>query len=154
MEPRPRCSIPGSAPGLSARRAYSLLALGWAALLLFVGSRPGDSLPGKGFLALPGADKVCHAIAYGVLGALVARAAAPRSPRRALLLGALSGLLWGMLDEWVQGHVPGRTRAWADVLSDVAGAACGGYLSGRWKRSLPEAPSATMPGPQSRGDGR
>jgi VanZ family protein len=128
------------------RPLWTALALAWASLLLFAGSRPGDSLPESPFLALPGADKALHAIAYGVLGALVARASAPRAPLHALLLGALAGLVWGMLDEWVQGRVPGRTRSWADLLADTAGAACGGLLG----RSRPPTPSATMPG--SRGE--
>jgi VanZ family protein len=129
---------------LSLRRGPALAALGWAGLLLFVGSRPGEDLPAP--LLFPGADKGAHALAYGVLGALVARAAAPRGGARSLVLGALAGLFWGMLDEWVQGHVPGRTRSWADLLADVAGAACGGFLG----RSRPRGPSATMPG--SRGE--
>ncbi len=136
---------------VAVRRVWTLLALAWALLLLYVGSRPGESLPESRLLALPGADKVFHALAYGLFGALVARARAPRSPLRALLLGALAGVLWGMLDEWVQGHVPGRTRSWADLLADTAGAACGGFL-GRSGRSRPRAPSATMPGPVSRGE--
>jgi len=133
-------------PGL--RPGWTVGAALWAALLLFVGSRPGASLPGGPLLGLPGADKLLHAVGYGVLGALAARASSPRAAGRALLLGALIGLAWGMLDEWVQGRVPGRTRSWADLLADTAGAACGGLLG----RSRPRAPSATMPGPLSRGE--
>jgi VanZ family protein len=131
------------------RLVWASLAVAWALLLLFVGSRPGESLPQSRILSLPGADKVFHALAYGLLGALVARAAAPRAPRRALLLGALAGLAWGMLDEWVQGQVPGRTRSWADLLFDTAGASIGGFLG----RSRPRAPSATMSGPHPQGEG-
>lgn len=131
------------------RVVWASLAVVWALLLLFVGSRPGESFQGSRILSLPGADKAFHALAYGMLGALVARASAPRSPRRALLLGALAGLAWGMLDEWVQGQVPGRTRSWADLLFDTAGAAFGGFLG----RSRPRTPSATMPGPRPQGEG-
>lgn len=131
------------------RVVWTSLAAAWALLLLFVGSRPGESLPESRLLSLPGADKVLHALAYGVLGALVARASAVRAPRRALLFGALAGLCWGMLDEWVQGQVPGRTRSWADLLFDTAGAAFGGFLG----RSRPRTPSVTMPGPHPQGEG-
>ncbi len=130
------------------RPVWALLAAAWAALLLFLGSRPGASLPDSRLLDMPGADKLLHALAYGVLGALVARASSPRPATRTLLLGALAGLAWGMLDEWVQGRVPGRTRSWADLLADTAGAACGSLLG----RSRPRTPSATMPGPLSRGE--
>jgi VanZ family protein len=128
------------------RRVFAILALAWALLLLYVGSRPGGSLPESG---VPHADKAFHALAYGVLGALVARAFGARG-RRALLLGALAGLSWGILDEWVQGRVPGRTQSWADLLADVLGAAGGALLA----RSRPRAPSATMPDPLPRGEGK
>jgi VanZ family protein len=132
------------------RKAYAVLALAWAALLLFLGSRPGDSIPESPLLDLPGADKVLHAAVYGVLGALVARAAGAAAPRRrAVLLGALAGLICGMLDEWVQGHVPGRTRSWADLLADTAGAMSGAFL-GRFR---PRGRSATIPGSRSQGEG-
>jgi len=131
------------------RKTYALLALAWAGLLLFLGSRPGEDLPKSPLLELPGADKVLHLCFYGVLGALVARAAAPGRRRGAALLGALAGLLCGMLDEWVQGQVPGRTQSWADLLADVAGALSGGFL-GRFR---PRSPSATMPGSRSEGEG-
>jgi VanZ family protein len=130
------------------RKAYAPLAIAWAALLIFLGSRPGDALPESPLLDLPGADKVLHAAVYGVLGALVARAGAAASWRRAVLLGTLAGLACGMLDEWVQGHVPGRTRSWADLLADTAGALFGGLL-GRFR---PRSPSATMPDPRSQGE--
>jgi VanZ family protein len=117
------------------RRVWASLALGWALLLLFLGSRSGASLPETG---VPGADKLLHAAAYGVLGALVARGSGVRGARRALLLGALTGLGWGMLDEWVQGRVPGRTQSWADLLADALGAACGAMFF----RARPRAPSA------------
>ena len=132
---------------------YAVAAALWAGLLLFLGSRPGDDLPAQGLLALPGADKAAHAVAYAILGALVASAASPRTAAGALLLGALAGLFWGMLDEWVQGHVPGRTRAWADLLADTAGAAGGAWLGSWLHRSRAPADSATMPGSTTRGEG-
>jgi len=128
-------------------------AASWAALLLFLGTRPGDALPAKDLLELPGADKLAHALAYGVLGALLAGAAGPRTALAAVILGALAGLCWGMLDEWVQGHVPGRTRAMADLLADTAGAAGGAWLGWRLHRSLARARSVTMPGSSPRGEG-
>ena len=138
-----------AADNRAVRIVWASLAVAWALLLLFVGSRPGESLPQSRILSLPGADKAFHAVAYGLLGALVARAAAPRARRRAVLFGALAGLAWGMLDEWVQGQVPGRTRSWADLLFDTAGAAFGGLLG----CSRPRTPSATMPGPRPQGEG-
>jgi len=153
--PTARPATPFSAPDgrpLRSHLRYAAPAL-WALLLLFLGTRPGDALPVRGLLHMPGADKVLHALAYGVLGALVAHAAGPRRAALVVLLGALSGLLWGMLDEWVQGHVPGRTRSWTDLLADIAGAAGGAWLGWRLHRSLARARSVTMPGSSPRGEG-
>jgi VanZ family protein len=131
------------------KRPYLVLALAWAGFLLFLGSRPGDSLPKSPLLELPGADKVLHMLFYGVLGVLTARAAGPRTPRTSILLGALAGLLCGMIDERVQGSIPGRTPSWADLLADFAGAAIGGFL-GRFRA---RGSSVTMPGSSPRGEG-
>jgi hypothetical protein len=103
----------------------------WAAFVLFLGSRPASQLPSGGIWGLPGIDKAAHAAVYGMLGLLLAHASGARRPARALLLGALAGLFWGMLDEWVQGRVPGRTQAWTDLLADVIGAGAGGYFRAR-----------------------
>ncbi len=61
----------------------------WGALLIFLGSRPGDGLPSppEGF------DKLAHLGFYGVLGLLVARATGRWLP------ASLAGLLLGGLDE-------------------------------------------------------
>jgi uncharacterized protein YfiM (DUF2279 family) len=110
-------------------------ALLWAALLIFLGSRPLSQLPAGDFWALPGVDKAAHATIYGILGFLVARAVRPRGASRSLLLGLLTGCLWGMLDEWVQSHVPGRTPAWTDLAADALGAAAGAWACWRFQRS-------------------
>lgn len=103
----------------------------WAGFLLFLGTRPGDDLPASGLWALPGADKAAHALAYGVLGFLLERALAARPGRRALLIGAAAGLAWGLLDEWLQGFVAGRSRDPADLAADTAGAAAGAWIAFR-----------------------
>jgi len=107
-------------------------ATAWAALLLLLGSRPSEQLPSGGFWALPGIDKLAHVAFYGVFGFLVARAARPASGwGAAVVTGAVAGLIWGILDEWVQGQVPGRAREWTDLLADVIGAGGGAFV---WAR--------------------
>ncbi|MHC4547968.1 MAG: VanZ family protein [Planctomycetota bacterium] len=107
----------------------------WAAVILFLGTRPADQLPSGGLWALPGLDKALHACVYGVLGFLVVRATRPGRAGSALLLGAAIGLAWGGLDEWVQQSVPGRAAEPADWLADLLGAAAGAWIAFRTGRS-------------------
>lgn len=106
-------------------------ALAWAALILFLGTRPVADLP---FPAVPGLDKAAHAVVYAVLGFLAIRALGTPGPWRALLWGAAIGLFWGFLDEWAQTATPNRTAELGDLLADVAGAAAGGWLGFRTSR--------------------
>ena len=103
-------------------------ALAWAALILFLGSRPIADLPVP---AVPGLDKLLHAAFYGVLGFLAVRALEPSGPWRALAWGAVIGLSWGFVDEWAQTATPTRTAEMGDLLADVAGAAAGGWIAFR-----------------------
>jgi len=125
----------------------------WAGLLRWLSSRPPDELPARDFLALfPEADKVVHFGFYGVLGLLVVWATAPRRARGALVVGALAGLLWGCLDEWLQGYAPGRSPDFWDIVADTLGAGLGGWavfrLAGRLRGSpAPRPPSVDPPGP-------
>jgi VanZ family protein len=79
-------------------------------------------------------DKAQHAIAYGGLGLVTARATAG---------GALSGLTgasalaawaiaaaYGASDEWHQRFVPGRTSDWRDLRADAVGA--GAAIAAAW----------------------
>jgi len=106
-------------------------AVAWAALILFLGSRPAADLP---LPAIPGLDKALHAAVYGVLGFLAVRGIGPPGPWRALLLGVAIGLSWGFLDEWAQSANPHRTAELGDLLADVVGAAAGGWLAFRTSR--------------------
>lgn len=79
----------------------------------------------------PGGDKVAHAVTYAILSALILRALYHRTGwgGRALILGAaLSGGLYGVLDEVHQSFVPGRDSSVGDVLADAAGAILGALL--------------------------
>jgi len=106
----------------------------WAALLLFLGSRTPQQLPDAPLLDLPGADKLAHALAYGGLGYLLARARGPGSAGRALMTGLVAGLAWGLLDETVQAFAPGRHADGLDLAADALGAAGGAWLRFRTAR--------------------
>lgn len=103
--------------------------LAWGGLLSFLAARPPDALPDTDWW-LSRFDKVVHAAFYAPLGLLLHRAVRWRRPLASAAAGAGIGLLWGLLDEWIQSGVPGRSPEALDVLADVLGAAAGG-LAGR-----------------------
>lgn len=97
------------------------------ALLFLASSLPGSSLP-----LAPGRDLAAHALAYGLLGALVLRALAG-GRRRGVTAGRAAGAvlvsgLYGLGDELHQRFVPGRTADPLDLGADVGGALCGVLL--------------------------
>ena len=110
--------------------AWWALAISWALFLRFLGSRPPEAIPDVPWL-FPGFDKCLHAGFYGVLGLLWVRAIAPRRAGIALLIGALTGLIWGGFDEWMQGRSGFREADLLDLAADVAGAAAGGWVAFR-----------------------
>ncbi|GBD10382.1 hypothetical protein HRbin23_00023 [bacterium HR23] len=123
--------IPPALP--QGRRWPPLLALVlWLGVILGVSSWPRPALPVEppSFLRQALAPTV-HFLLYGVLGLLASWALKRGGPQRIppLLTVAgvgLFGFLWGMLDEWYQGFIPGRDSSWGDVAVDVVGAIAGG----------------------------
>jgi VanZ family protein len=107
--------------------------------IFFLSNQPGDALQVKLF---PGADKVSHMLAYGILAATVIFVFAPevRARRRVLVLVVSLGVttLYGVLDEYHQSFIPLRHPEVGDVAADMLGAALVGllwfYWSGRRRR--------------------
>ncbi len=95
-------------------------AAGWAAVLFFLGGRPG-----AGVSLFPGSDKVAHLALYAVLGLALARGRlrAPSSPPHLVLV--LLGVALGVLDELHQSYVPGRDASGWDALADTLGVVAG-----------------------------
>ena len=72
-------------------------------------------------------DKVLHALAYAILGALLVPGfrGAGCSPRCSLLLAVALASLYGATDEFHQSFVPGRSTDVLDWVADTLGAALG-----------------------------
>lgn len=104
-------------------RPWWLGPLGWLAaaawaLFLYLQSASPDA--GSFLRFFPaGADKVAHAGAYGVLGALLT--VATGRPWLAVLISAL----FGISDEFHQSFVPQRAADVFDVVADTVGATIG-----------------------------
>lgn len=78
-------------------------------------------------------DKLMHVAAYGILGALVCRAANTvgrwRHRWRALVfIGVVAATLYGASDEWHQSFVAGRSAEVTDWIADVVGGLTGSVI--------------------------
>jgi VanZ family protein len=116
---------------------YFVPAILFYLLIFFLSSQNGTlRLPG------PALDKIAHLIEFSLLGFLLSLGyfktfSFPPAIKSVLVF--LTGLPLGILDEWHQLFVPGRTSAKADVIADAAGIIAGIliylYLTRRKKRS-------------------
>lgn len=98
---------------------------GWSAAVLwaaFLFLQSSSSTAGS-FLAAfpPGSDKIVHAGAFGLLGALVTLASG--NP----LLGIVLAFAYGASDEIHQWFVPERATDVLDLLADTVGGAVGAF---------------------------
>jgi VanZ family protein len=85
-----------------------------------------SSLPGRLKQLVPFQDKLAHLVVFASLGFLLGRAARVGwcwSWNRAALFAVAIASAYGLLDEWHQSTVPGRTAEIWDWIADTAGAA-------------------------------
>ncbi|MEE9554569.1 MAG: VanZ family protein [candidate division Zixibacteria bacterium] len=103
------------------RRKQYLPAVVWAILIMIVSSIPDISTPGIRFTF---ADKIAHFIEYFILGLLTANAvrAFARKSWSIFWISALLAAIYGVLDEFHQLLVPGRSMEGWDMAADFLGA--------------------------------
>ncbi|MCS6771025.1 MAG: VanZ family protein [Kiritimatiellae bacterium] len=95
----------------------------WAGLLFWFSSRPPDPRAPNWLFQH---DKLTHAVAFGILGALAylaVRVGHRARPAPAALWGWLFAAAYGATDEIHQSFVPSRNPDVVDWLADAAGAA-------------------------------
>ena len=73
-------------------------------------------------------DKLLHALVFAVLAAAMGYASGLRGAR-VLLLAFGGALAVGLVDEWHQLHLPGRSAGWDDLAADAVGAGLGAGLA-------------------------
>ena len=108
------------------RAAFLLATLSWAGLIFYLSSQPSIDAPAL----FPGQDKLFHLIVFGILGFLVMgalQASHEGYPTRQAWLVALAVMLYGILDEFHQYFVPGRSADVYDVLADAIGGLLGAW---------------------------
>lgn len=108
------------------RIGSALVALGLTVALFYLGSRP-EAVG----LFRPPWDKVAHAVLFGILALALWGTSGGKRP----LLAVVITLAFGMLDEWRQQFLPGRSIDWVDLVADGIGAVCAVYLGEMLSRS-------------------
>ena len=109
------------------RILFLLCTLGWAGVIFYLSSQPGADIPPLFF----GQDKLLHALVFGILGFFTLGAMKtaadgyrPFQPWLAVILVTV----YGVLDEFHQHFVPGRSPDINDVMADAAGGILGVWL--------------------------
>ena len=102
----------------------------WMALVYYSSSIHGEDIPK---IDIPNIDKLFHLVEYFILGALLVRAFANSSDRAnfklILLFSILIASIYGVLDEFHQRFVSGRSPEIFDIVSDILGSFSGVLLS-------------------------
>jgi VanZ family protein len=109
--------------------------LAWMLLVFLLSSRSdlGDPFELPAWLPM---DKLAHGLLFGVLSALLYLAGMRVFP--AVLVAAT----YGLIDEFHQMFVPGRSPDLRDWLADLAGAALGAWIVRFPARQLGSAPNS------------
>ncbi len=109
--------------------------LAWLPTLVWIGVIIGVTLTPQGGPDIPGiphVDKLFHAGAFfllGALGFLSLRRTCSWNTGRVVAVTLLWTVAFGILDEWLQQFVPGRSQDALDALADAVGAASGTALA-------------------------
>jgi len=109
---------------IALRSIFLVATVAWAGLLYYLSDQPALHVPPL----FPGQDKLFHAAVYAVLGILVTGTLRPErgsGSRRQVWLAAALVAGYGILDEFHQSFVPGRSAEFFDVVADVAGGLLG-----------------------------
>jgi aminopeptidase YwaD len=111
----------------------------WAAVILALTLSPAPELPQVKWITIPHADKIVHAVLFGVLYILLMRGLmkqrAPDVYSRYVLWTIVIVILYGAATEILQAILPtGRDADVMDWLADCAGTGLAFILYGfRWK---------------------
>ena len=103
------------------RWPWTLAAVGWAALIYVLSSIPAGS-GGLDLPDIPGADKVAHAVSFGILAFFLAQALRGTGEIASLVLAVTLASAYGVTDEWHQRFTPGRDPDVLDWIADTIGA--------------------------------
>jgi hypothetical protein len=125
------------------RLVFTTASVAWLGLIYYLSSRPPDQIPGVDMFSGLGdlRDILGHASIYLILGVALlgcvwSWADQRRYQLRWTILPLAFGAVYGLLDEFHQSLVPGRSASALDVLTDSAGVMTGVLLASRAARRL------------------
>lgn len=109
---------------------YRFPAVAWAGMIALASSIPAEKLPETILLDY---DKLVHVGIFFIFGFLVYRALEPYTVRRSfswkrVSIAIIVVVAYGIIDEFHQGSVPGRTLDVYDILADTVGGILAGML--------------------------
>jgi hypothetical protein len=116
-------------------RLYLAMLMAWVALTLTLTSIPNLHV-GPDFR---GADKIAHFTFYGIMGFLFVlwRREIGRGAAAAVIWAAIFAALLGMVDEFHQQWIPGRSMDLLDWAADFLGGTAGSFCSSVAASRLP-----------------
>ena len=105
-------------------KKFRILLLIYMALMLALSSLPADNIPKSWLLNF---DKLIHLIEYFILGILLMKSMKSISTK--MLLAVIPvGIIFGIMDEYLQSFISGRFSSGWDVLADTIGVIIGSLL--------------------------
>jgi VanZ family protein len=113
------------------RNLFRLCALGWACVIFYLSHLPGVDVPPLFF----GKDKLFHAMVFGILGFFALGAMKATGDGYRMFqpwLAVVLVIIYGVLDEFHQHFVPGRTPDIYDLMADAVGGMLGVWVSYRF----------------------
>ena len=96
---------------------YRILLFSYAVLILIVSSTPSSDLPKTWLLQY---DKAIHFFEYFIFGTFAIKSMKDITLRIVFVLIPF-GIMFGMLDEYLQSFISGRYSSGLDILSDTLG---------------------------------
>jgi len=109
-----------------ARFIFLALTILWAGVIFYLSSQPSIDTPSL----FPGQDKLFHMVAFGILGFFLMGGMKVTNSgyrTRQVWFVVILVVLYGLLDEFHQYFVPGRTMDIYDALADAAGGLLGAW---------------------------
>ncbi|MCS6862451.1 MAG: VanZ family protein [Abditibacteriales bacterium] len=116
---------------------YWLLTLAYMGVIFYLSSSPHPPT-----LSFPLRDKLGHALAYLVLGALLCRTLweTARGQWQTFVASVVIGVGYGGLMEWYQSRLAYRSCEWGDMVANALGVMMGVTLCQRWLKNYHRQP--------------
>ena len=108
---------------------FHLLTIVWAVVIAILTLSPGRAVPDVPFWNIPHFDKIVHAGIFGMLSFLMARGTirqyAGQKIKKAFVISFFVAIGYGLIIEYLQRLVPGRSFELSDLMANTAGAVLG-----------------------------